>query len=94
MKNEIKKILLIKSGKAERYWLYFDAIEKKVPESKHIPAYYRKKAADFKTWFRTVKIEVAPNDIMSKCYVKSSGAVLSNASRHSMSPYFIITTEE
>ena len=32
----------------------------------------------------------APKDIMSKCVVTSSGQLLGNVSKHSMSPYFKI----
>ena len=36
----------------------------------------------------------ADSDIMSKCSVLSSGASLSEASKHSMSPYFMIHVAE
>ena len=55
-----------------------------------IPEYYREQASDFKTWFRVRKIEEAAKNVMSDCKVASSGALLSLASRSSMSPYFII----
>jgi len=58
--NEKPKILLINSGKADRYWAHVVEISK---------------------------------DIMSKCRVASSGAVLGEVSKHSMSPYFIIEVE-
>lgn len=31
---------------------------------------------------------------MSKCFVTSNGSLLSNTSKYSMSPYFIINYEE
>lgn len=94
MNNEDKKFLLINSGKADRYWVYFSDIQRTTPESEKIPEYYRFRADDFHTWFKITKIEKAPKNILSQCHVKSSGAPLSSVSRHSMSPYFIIETEE
>ena len=41
-------------------------------------------------WAHVVEIS---KDIMSKCRVASSGAVLGEVSKHSMSPYFIIEVE-
>lgn len=37
-----------------------------------------------------MKIVVADKSVMGKCKVVSSGAPLSEVSRHSMSPYFVI----
>ena len=47
-----------------------------------------------KTWFRITKIEDAPSNIMANCVVSSSGALLTEASKHSMSPYFKIEVKE
>ena len=80
IKNETPKILLIHSGQLARYWAYIDKTQNEVPERERIPEYYR--------------FEEAPKDILSHCFVASSHALLSNASRHSMSPYFIIDVEE
>lgn len=90
MENDQKKILLIHSGKAKRYWAYYSEVKRTIPELQDIPFYYRDKADSFSTWFRIVAIEKAPDDVLSMCTVKSSGNTLSNVSRHSMSPYFII----
>ena len=86
--------MLINSGKSDRYWAYYTNVQREMPEMEGIPEYYRFRAEDFKTWFKVVAIEKAPRDILGKCIVRSSGAPLSNVSRHSMSPYFIIETEE
>ena len=94
MQNPIPKILLIHSGKLDRYWAYISDVSKKEPEKAGIPAYYRNMSEKFKTWFRITRIENAPRDILSKCYVQSSHAMLSEASRQSMNPYFIIEVEE
>lgn len=67
-----------------------DKIQHEVPDLKDIPEYYRDMADKFNTWFRIVKFEDAPKDIMRKCTVASSGESLSDASKHSMSPYFKI----
>lgn len=90
LENEELKILLIHSGSAGRYWAYIDAVQRDTPESTAIPAYYRDMADKFNTWFRITRFEDAPKNILSQCIVSSSGATLSQASRHSMSPYFII----
>ena len=84
------RILLIQSGANERYWAFIDRIQFDAPASEEIPAYYRDSASDFGVWFRVLRFEKAPSDILTHCYVASSGKMLSNASRHSMSPYFII----
>lgn len=94
MGNESPKILLINSGKTTRYWAYVTEIKKRIPDESGIPAYYRENAKNFKTWFKVVSFEAAPKDIMSHCFVTSSGAPLGEASKHSMSPYFIIEAED
>lgn len=94
LKNEEPKILLIHSGATGRYWAYIDAVQKVTPEISAIPEYYRDITGRFNTWFRVTRFEVAPKNILSQCIVASSGATLSQASRHSMSPYFIIETNE
>lgn len=90
MSNESPRILLIRSGKAERYWLYVSKIIREKPELIYVPEYYRDQADSFKTWFQVTKIEAAETWILSKCKVHSSDRPLSEASRHSLSPYFII----
>ncbi|MCD7950685.1 MAG: hypothetical protein LUG12_10570 [Erysipelotrichaceae bacterium] len=91
LKNlEEPTILLISSGKVERYWAHLIDISRDVPEKEKIPEYYRDRVDQFKTWFKIIKFELAPRDIMSQCFVASSGSPLNEASKHSMSPYFII----
>lgn len=97
--NELKEqedtvILLINSGKVERYWAHVTEIVKQTPEKEGIPAYYRDLTDKFKTWFKVTRFENAPKNIMSKCYVASSGNTLGEVSKHSMSPYFIIKYDE
>ena len=94
LKLDDTKILLINSGKADRYWAHVSDIKKETPEQEGIPSYYRENTDKFKTWFKVISFEPAPKDIMSKCYVVSSGAVLGEVSKHSMSPYFIIRYDE
>lgn len=94
IKNETPKILLINSGKVDRYWANIVEISKTMPESNGIPKYYRDNTEKFKTWFKVISFKAAPKNIMSQCYVASSGASLGEASRHSMSPYFIIEYPE
>lgn len=94
MDAEIPRILLIRSGKAERYWAYVCKAQNALPDLKGIPSYYRDNHEKFQTWFCVTRFEKAPKNVMSKCVVSSSGALLGHASRHSMSPYFIIETKE
>ena len=94
MKNESPKILLINSGKADRYWANIVEIRKTTPEANGIPKYYRDNTEKFKAWFKVVSFETAPKNIMSQCCVASSGTPLGEASKHSMSPYFIIEYTE
>lgn len=90
MNNDSPRILLIRSGKTERYWAQVEEIQHSVPDREYIPQYYREYAETFKTWFKITDFTLAPKDIMSKCHVASSGAPLGEVSKHSMSPYFII----
>lgn len=93
-RNEDPVILLINSGRAERYWAHVTEICRNTPEIEKIPEYYRDKVKQFKTWFKVTEFEKAPHDIMSHCLVASSGNTLGDVSRHSMSPYFIIRYDE
>lgn len=90
LKNELPRILLIHSGKTNRYWAYIDKIQRETPVRTEIPRYYRDMAEDFSCWFRVKRFEKAESDVMAKCKVASSGDSLSYVSRSSMSPYFII----
>lgn len=88
------KILLIHSGKQNRYWAHIDDISKDTPSLEGIPEYYRSMTEKFRTWFKVSRFEPAERGVMAKCIVASSGATLSEVSRHSMSPYFIISTDD
>lgn len=88
------KILLISSGKPNRFWAYVSDIKREVPDLNGIPEYYREFAGTFKTWFKVTGFELAPRNVMSKCYVVSSGTCLGEGSKHSMSPYFIINYDD
>ena len=81
---------MIHSGSFGRYWAYVDKVQHERHELDKIPEYYRDMADKFNTWFRVIRFEDAPKDIMGKCTVASSGATLSDASKRSMSPYFKI----
>lgn len=88
------QILLIRSGRNERYWAKIIEIQHEIPPLAEIPEYYRDIAWTFKTWFKISKFEHAEKDVMSKCRVASSGNALGEVSKHSMSPYFIIEYDE
>ena len=89
-----KKFLLIKSGGQERYWAHFTDIKKEEINVDAIPKYYRNDKDYIKCWFKITKFEKADSKVMSKCFVASNGSLLSNTSKYSMSPYFVINYEE
>lgn len=89
-----KKFLLIKSGGLERYWVFFTDIKKENIDIEKIPQYYRNDRDRVKCWFKVSKFEKADSKVMSKCYVTSNGSLLSNSSKYSMSPYFVIEYKE
>lgn len=84
------RILLIHSGGSERWWAHVEVIKRETPEPSGIPDYYRSRSDDFSCWLKVTRFERADAKVMSSCFVASSGKVLTEASRHSMSPYFII----
>lgn len=88
------KILLIRSGKVERYWAYIDKISFDTPDKKGIPVYYCDKTDYFGCWFRVRSFQRAPRDVLGRCFVQSSKKPLAEASKYSMSPYFIIETND
>lgn len=88
------RILLIHSGGADRWWAHVDAITRDDGEAAEHPGYYRDLSKKMGCWFRVTRFERAGRDVMSRCVVPSSGKPLTSASRHSMSPYFIIDYEE
>lgn len=90
LENDKPRILLIHSGATNRHWAYVDKIQHEMPEKEDIPEYHRNEAENFKTWFRVIRFEDAPRNILSKCTVASSGQELGIASKHSMNPYFKI----
>jgi len=85
---------LINSGKQDRYWAHITEVSRSLPPLNEIPAYYRNISSKFACWFKVISFEKTKNEIMSQCYVASSGNTLSVASKHSMSPYFIIHFKE
>ena len=93
LNNEEPKILLIHSGKTDRYWAYITDIKREISEKQFVPEYYRHRTEDFHTWFKVIKFEKADKDVMKRCFVKSSNKPLGEASKHSMSPYFIIRVD-
>lgn len=94
LRSENPRILLIHSGTNRRYWAYISAISNSPPAKEEYPAYYHNQEERCGSWFKITKFEKASPEVMSKCFVKSSGTILSNASRHSMSPYFFISYGE
>lgn len=95
LKEDNSKILLIHSGKADRYWAFVEDISFECPtDIDNIPSYYRGDRVKFKTWFKVSSFEKAPKDILSNCIVESSKQPLSNVSKFSMSPYFKIIVDD
>lgn len=64
------------------------------PPNEVIHSYYRENSGVFKTWFMIPKIEEASKEILEDCVVVSSQRPLSEVSKRSMTPYFIINVEE
>ena len=93
-KESDPRLLLIKSGTADRYWAHIDKAQRDTPDMKQIPEYYRHMADKVKCWFRITKIEKAPDDVMSKCFIVSSGSQLSNMSKISMNPCAFVDYKE
>ena len=71
LSNDQPRILLIHSGKAERYWAYVRTIQRACPPKEMIPSYYRNDVEQFHTWFQVCSFEKAENDILSKFKVSS-----------------------
>jgi hypothetical protein len=94
VENEDPKILLIHSGKQNRYWAHITEISRDLPPLNEFPEYYRDICEKFKCWFKIKSFEEAPKGIMSQCFVASSNNTLSDSSKHSMSPYFIIIVKD
>ena len=76
MKNDDPKILLIHSGKVDRYWAHVEKIQWEIPCIDEIPLYYRNNAGAFKTWFKVKFFDNAEKNVMSKCVVASSFRVV------------------
>lgn len=93
MSQPERKSLLIKSGFPDRYWAYFDEINRENPQDiENIPEYYRNNTEKVKCWFKIIKFERTENNVMSKFIISSSKMPLSEASKHSLNPYFVIET--
>jgi len=90
LQNTNLRILLIASGKSEKYWAYVSEISTELPELEAIPSYYRNSGAEFKTWFKITRFEKANKDVLNNCIVVSSHTKLNISSRWSMCPCFII----
>lgn len=89
-----KKVLLIHSGKYDRYWLTIETVSNDRPANEEFPSYYADKTDNVKTWFKVTNIETAEKDVVSKCQLVSNGRQLNEVSKSSMSPYFIVKYEE
>ena len=90
----MQKILLIKSGSVDRYWAYFEEICKDIKKDFiSVPEYYRDSANKIKCWFKIIKFEKADVSIMSKFIISSSRMPLSEVSKHSLNPYFVIESK-
>ena len=92
--NDNPKILLIHSGTPFRYWAFVEDITRDLPDSIAIPKYCANMSEKFGCWFKITRFEEAEKTVMSQFVVTSSGKVLTEASRRSMSPYFIIESRE
>lgn len=95
LNNLPPRILLIHSGRTDRYWAYITEIQKEKPPEQFIPKYYADKYDKVGVWFCITSLQKASPDIVGRCKLVSSGATLTEASRKNMNPLFIIDyTEE
>ncbi|WP_022757622.1 hypothetical protein [Butyrivibrio fibrisolvens] len=94
IKSDDSRILLIHSGKNQRYWAKITDYTLETPLKDEMPGYYSTILERMHVWFKVSEFKKAPKDVMSKCIVTSSQSILSIASKESMSPFFIIETQE
>ncbi len=92
--NSPARILLIQSGKADRYWAMIRSIQREIPPEGYAPEYYEDKYDIVGTWFCVTAFIKAPSDIVSKCILVSSGRPLSEVSRKGSNSMFIISCKE
>lgn len=83
-------IMLIRSGSIERYWAFVSEISNEIPSRNTVPEYYWHLREKVGCWFHITSIVLAPKNIMSQCTVASSGRILSESAKGSLSPFFII----
>ena len=88
------KILLLKSHSNERFWAEIQDYSYSCPDENEIPSYYRDRKRDFNTWLKVSSFKKAEEDILTKCFVKSTGSCLNDIYKTSLSSYFIIKVEE
>ena len=86
------RILMIKASSTERYWATLEEVS--YEEKKEHPSYYGWDTLNMKTWLKITKIEKAPDDILEKCIIPSTGNRLSDIYKRSMGSYFNIEIEE
>ncbi len=92
--NSPARILLIHSGKTDRYWAIIRSIQKEIPPEGFAPEYYKDKYNKVGAWFCVTEFIKAPSDIISKCVLVSSGRSLSEMSRKGSNPMFIVSCKE
>lgn len=89
-----KKILLVHSGKFDRYWLTIESISNQTPNYSEFPSYYHDKIHNIKSWIKIIKIELAETNVISKCSLISNNRPLAEVSKSSISPYYIVHYDE
>lgn len=94
LQTENLQILLINSGKTKMYWAHCTEISRIKPSAEEYPSYYGNKVNAMSIWFKITAFKAAEKDVISKCTVVSSGKSLSDASKCSINPYFIIEYKE
>ena len=90
LKNLSPRILLVHSGRTDRYWAFITRIQKEKPPEQFIPKYYADKYDKVGAWFCMTSIQKASSNVVKRCKLVSSGATLTEASRKNMNPLYII----
>ena len=92
LSNGPVKILMIKASSPDRYWATLEDVSYK--EQKPHPKYYGIEASYMKTWLKITKIDEAPENILERCFIPSTGNRLSDIYKRSMGAHFNIEVKE
>ena len=90
MKNEPCRIILVRGASKERYWATVEKITDGCTEKAMVPEYYRADTIFYGSFLKIVKIERAEENVLSKCFVCTTGKQLSEIINKAMASYYIV----